>query len=125
VRETVVVVKRRVFPPLLCAIVLGVIPWRRFVSFRRAVYRFEPKSKIAYTLVVRYLRKQKQGSWKGFARVFTEVSGREGSRLTYQHACKHYEMAPTRWLDSCQNRYGCGCSRARPVGEGFAVHIRG
>jgi len=32
-------VKRRVFPPLLCAIVLGVIPWRlsfRFaVSFRR------------------------------------------------------------------------------------------
>ena len=44
-RETVVVVKRRVFSPLLCAIVLGVIPWRRFVSFRRAVYRFEPKSK--------------------------------------------------------------------------------
>jgi len=37
----------RVFPPLLCAIVLGVIPWRRFVSFRRAVYRFEPKFKIA------------------------------------------------------------------------------
>ena len=30
--------KRRVFPPLLCAIVLGVIPWRRFVSpFRFAV----------------------------------------------------------------------------------------
>jgi len=45
VRETVVVVKRRVFPPLLCAIVLGVIPWRCFVSFRRAVYRFEPKFK--------------------------------------------------------------------------------
>jgi len=46
VRETVVVVvKRRVFPPLLCAIVLGVIPWRRFVSFRREVYRFEPKLK--------------------------------------------------------------------------------
>jgi len=25
-------VKRRDFPPLLCAIVLGEIPWRRFVS---------------------------------------------------------------------------------------------
>jgi len=49
VRETVVVVKRRVFPPLLCAIVLGVIPWRCFVSFRRAVYRFEPKFKSFYT----------------------------------------------------------------------------
>ena len=39
VERGVVVVKRRVFPPLLCAIVLGVIPWRlsfRFaVSFRR------------------------------------------------------------------------------------------
>jgi len=52
VRETVVVVKRRDFLPLLCAIVSCVIPWRRFVSpfrfavsFRRAVYRFEPKSK--------------------------------------------------------------------------------
>jgi len=46
VRETVVVVKRRDFPPLLCAIVSCVIPWRRFVSpFRFAVYRFEPKSK--------------------------------------------------------------------------------
>jgi len=47
-------VKRRVFPPLLCAIVLGVIPWRfsfRFVvSFRRTVYRFEPKSKNARAL---------------------------------------------------------------------------
>jgi len=45
----VVVEKRKVFPPLLCAIVLGVIPWRRFVSFRRAVYRFEPKSKMLKT----------------------------------------------------------------------------
>jgi len=53
VERGVVVVNRRVFPPLLCAIVLGVMPWRfsfRFVSFRPiyrfAVYRFEPKSKI-------------------------------------------------------------------------------
>ena len=45
----VVVEKRKVFPPLLCAIVLGVIPWRRFVSFRRAVYRFEPKSKRVFS----------------------------------------------------------------------------
>ena len=51
--------KRRVFPPLLCAIVSCVIPWRRFVSpfrfavsFRRAVYRFEPKSKRGTAVVV-------------------------------------------------------------------------
>ena len=38
VERGVVVVKRRVFPPLLCAIVSCVIPWRRFVSpFRFAV----------------------------------------------------------------------------------------
>jgi len=45
VRETVVV-KRRDFPPLLCAIVSCVIPWRRFVSpFRFAINRFKPKFK--------------------------------------------------------------------------------
>ena len=38
VERGVVVEKRRVFPPLLCAIVSCVIPWRRFVSpFRFAV----------------------------------------------------------------------------------------
>ena len=62
VEQGVVVVKRRVFPPLLCAIVSGPIPWRfsfRFtVSFRRAVYRGPSLkhmilSRMFYQLVLR------------------------------------------------------------------------
>ena len=54
-RRGVVVVKRRVFPALLCAIVLCEIPWRspfRFVSpkYRFAVYRGPIRKPLAVVL---------------------------------------------------------------------------
>ena len=52
VERGVVVVKRRVFPPLLCAIVLGVIPWRLSFRFAVSFCRISPSKFKRFHIVV-------------------------------------------------------------------------